>query len=216
MNKIFSLDSPLMRGLGWISDLLILNILTILFCIPVVTIGAAVTALYDSVSRMDRAEGHVFANYWSSFRSNFRQATILWLILLVVGILILSSLLFYSTTEVSFGTIFKLVSIVLLVVWCVVATWAFQLQCHFDNSIKNTVRNAVICSLVYLPRTVVATLLNMTPWLVMYFYTLQFLEFIPVWGFLWFSLSAYLNAKVLAKPFAKLKEISEKQQELCA
>jgi uncharacterized membrane protein YesL len=212
VNKIFNLDSPVMRGLGLISDLLMLNILTVLLSIPVVTIGAAVTALNDAANRLAQDEGHAFSNYWKAFKSNFKQATILWLLLLLVGALMLSSLLFYTTTEVAFGAVFKAISIALLVVWCVVATWSFQLQCRFENRIKNTLRNALLCSLLYLPRTVVATLLNMTPWLVLYFYTVQFLQFTPVWILIWFSMSAFLNAKVLAKPLANLVRISEQQQ----
>ena len=216
MKQLFNLDSPLMRGLGLISDLLILNVVTILFCVPVFTIGAAVTALNDAANRLQKDEGHALANYWKAFRSNFKQATILWLFLLVVGVLLLGGLFFYTTTEVAGGAILKLISMVLLGIWCAVMTWSFQLQCRFENVTKNTLRNALICTLLYLPRTAIATLLNIAPWLVLYFYTTEFIEFTPVWLFVWFSMSAFLNAKVLAKPFAKLKEISEKQQELCA
>ena len=80
MSKLFRMDSPLMRFLTKIADLMVLNILFCVTSIPLITIGASWTALYSVTLKMVRdEEGSVSRSYFRSFRQNFRQATLLWL-----------------------------------------------------------------------------------------------------------------------------------------
>ena len=79
MRSIFNLDSPIMSFLSRVGDLVWLNLLTLLCCIPVVTAGAAFTALhYVSIKMVRNEEGYLTRNYFKSFRQNFIQATLLW------------------------------------------------------------------------------------------------------------------------------------------
>ena len=83
--KIFVLDSPLMRALTIISDLLWLNVLTVICCIPIVTIGASVTALhYLSLKIVRGEENHLTATFLRVFKENFKQSTLIWLIILFI------------------------------------------------------------------------------------------------------------------------------------
>ena len=95
MGKFFDLDSPLMRFLSKLADLMILNIVFLITCIPVVTIGAAWTSLYYVTLKMVRdEEGTIVRSYFHSFRQNFRQATILWLAILgVAAVLVLDRMI---------------------------------------------------------------------------------------------------------------------------
>ena len=78
---IFSPDGALARLLNTLGNLIVLNILTIICCVPVFTAGAAMTALYTMVMRMARKEdGKIISEYFKAFKANFKQATILWLI----------------------------------------------------------------------------------------------------------------------------------------
>ena len=90
MGRFFDLDSPLMSALNKLADLIILNILVIICSLPVFTIGASMTALHYVVLKMVRnEEGYIIKSFFKSFKQNFRQATIIWLILLVlIGVLI--------------------------------------------------------------------------------------------------------------------------------
>ena len=78
---IFSPDGALARLLNTLGNLIVLNILMIICCVPVFTAGAAMTALYTMVMRMARKEdGKIISEYFKAFKANFKQATILWLI----------------------------------------------------------------------------------------------------------------------------------------
>ena len=94
MRDIFNSDSRLMRALSKLFDIGYLSIVFIIFCIPVVTMGAALTSLYyTTVKVIRRDRGYVFQEFWHSFKSNFRQATILWVIELVVLVLLAYNLM---------------------------------------------------------------------------------------------------------------------------
>ena len=58
MNRLFNLDSPIMVFLGKVGDLIWLNVLTMICCIPIVTVGASITALhYVSIKMVRNEEG---------------------------------------------------------------------------------------------------------------------------------------------------------------
>ena len=71
---IFSPDGALARLLNTLGNLIVLNILTIICCVPVFTAGAAMTALYTMVMRMARKEdGKIISEYFKAFKANFKQ-----------------------------------------------------------------------------------------------------------------------------------------------
>ena len=83
--KLFNLDSPVMVFLSKVANLMILNVLTIICCIPIFTAGAAITALYYVTIKMARGDDpYIIKGYFKSFKENFKQATIIWLIMLVI------------------------------------------------------------------------------------------------------------------------------------
>ncbi len=89
MRDIFSRDSMLMKVLGKIFDIGYLSIIFVVFCIPIFTIGASLTALYYTTVKVVRRErGYVFQEFWRSFKLNFGSATILWVIQLVLMLMV--------------------------------------------------------------------------------------------------------------------------------
>ena len=90
--KIFDPEGPLMTALAKLSDAVFCNIMFCLCSLPIFTIGAALAALYDCTMSIveDTEKPSMFKQYWTSFRKNFKQATLLWLICLGV-ILILAA-----------------------------------------------------------------------------------------------------------------------------
>ncbi|MBO5999901.1 MAG: YesL family protein, partial [Lachnospiraceae bacterium] len=71
MGNLFSMDSPLMKVLSRVADLLILNLLTVVCCIPVITAGAAFSAMYYVLLKMVRGEeGYIVKQYFKAFKEN--------------------------------------------------------------------------------------------------------------------------------------------------
>ena len=84
--NIFAFNSWLSRFLYLVAGIVLLHILWIICSLPIVTIGASTTALYSScMKRIRRDEGYITGNFFRAFKSNFRQSTLIWLLLLAVG-----------------------------------------------------------------------------------------------------------------------------------
>ena len=89
MNNIFEWNGPFYRFLAKIVDLLLLNALFLISCLPIVTIGSALTAMYSITIKMARNEDvSIIRGYVAALQKNFKQSTIIWLILLAVGIVL--------------------------------------------------------------------------------------------------------------------------------
>ena len=100
MREVFNSDSMLMKTLSKLFDIGYLSIVFILFCIPVVTMGAALTALYYTTVKVIRRErGYVFQEFWRSFKLNFISATKMWIVELVIIVVML-----FNITSVLEGT----------------------------------------------------------------------------------------------------------------
>lgn len=63
------------------------NLMFILFCIPVVTIGTSCSALYYTMMKTLRGEDELnpFATFWKAFRENWKQTVPIWLALLILA-----------------------------------------------------------------------------------------------------------------------------------
>lgn len=81
MHRFFSADNPIISAFGKIVDVVYISGIWLLFSIPLVTIGASTTALYYTVNKVIRNQrGYMFGEFWRSFKSNFLQSTIIWLL----------------------------------------------------------------------------------------------------------------------------------------
>lgn len=83
--KLFSFDNPFMVGLRKLTDHILLGILWVLASVPVVTFGAATTAMfYTAEKAIVQDEGRMLPTFLKAFRKDFRQATVLWLLQLLI------------------------------------------------------------------------------------------------------------------------------------
>lgn len=200
--KFLSIDSKFIAFLTRVADLMILNMIYILCCIPIFTIGAATTALYTVVFRLGTVrEAGVVKPFFAAFRSNFKQATILWMIFLPIAALLMFNIGFTSNMENWIHYLFIFFALLLAGV-LFAGAYAFPLLSQFENSTKQLVHNAVLLSLGYFPKTILITAINVLPVVLMMRMPLLFLNLWVVWFAFYASVSAYLNTKLFRKIFA--------------
>ena len=89
---LFDTDSKFAKITSKIAMIVIANLLFLIFCIPIVTVGAAYTALYHVMMKSFRngSDINVISEFWKGFKNNFIQATICWvgyLLFLGIGLL---------------------------------------------------------------------------------------------------------------------------------
>lgn len=212
MGKLFNLDSPFMRLLTKMADLMIVNFLTMLCCIPVVTIGAAMSAAHYVLLKMKRdEEGYITRDYFRAFKENFKQATIIWLIaLLVIAVLIGDFLIITYNTVVEIPFLVQAVVLVIGILTIFTLTWVFAVQAKFVNTVKNTIKNSLMLSILNLFRTIVMIIVSLIP-LVIFVFSVQLMPIAFLFGF---SGPVYISVMLYNKPFKKLEDrILEAQEE---
>lgn len=207
MRAFFDSDSWFMDLLSRFSSLAVLNFLFLFTCIPIFTIGTALTALYDVVFRMDTGrEGKLAAAYFRAFRINFKQSTPIWLLFLLLIAAGCSNAVIFSGWGNALGHVLFVVSVVILINVLLVLAYVFPLLSQFDNTKANTLKNSLLLSVANLPRTLVVTVINCFPWALMVMNLYAFIQLSFLWLALYFAAAAYLNSRILMKVFDPLRE----------
>ena len=154
MFSFFNYDSNLIQTLNKVADCICLSFLFLISCIPIVTIGAATTALYYSTNKCIRhGEGHIWHEYWRAFGANFKQATVLWLLLMLVYGLLGGSC-YSSYLMCTSGMLPKEMFYFLVIVIAIVIAWAnliFPYLAKFQNTNKMILKNCLGIALMNLP-----------------------------------------------------------------
>ncbi len=154
MDRFFDNNNPVMRFLSRIVDLAIVNIMTVIAMIPVVTAGAALAALNNVLIHLVRRdETYVWKMYRTSFKQNLRQGIPLGLLFLAAGLLIGGELLMLRSIDSRASTALMIMITVVGVCVFVIGIYAFALQGRFENTVKGTLQNALKLALGNLPRS---------------------------------------------------------------
>lgn len=213
MSRFFNMDNGFFQVLSRIADLMILNIIFLITCIPIVTIGAAWTALYYVTLKMIRnEESYIVRSYFKSFKENFKQSTIMWLIALVLLVLLFFD---YRIVNVMDGTIRQAMLIGLTVValfLAMILTYLFPLQSKFYNTIKNTTKNALLMSIRHLPQTVIMLVITVAAVLITFFNNWTFSYGLLFWILLGFATIALANSWFLVRIFDKYIPKDEEEE----
>lgn len=208
--KIFDLDSPLMNVLNKMADLMWLNILTLICCIPVITAGVALTSMhYVALKIVRNEESYITRSFFKSFKTNFRQATLIWLLLMLVAAILGGDYYIITKSGMQFSQVLVVLIMAAGVLVICTSLYVFPVLAKFDNTIMGTIRNAFIMSILQLPKTVVMFVMAFFP-LIIYLVSLRLIPIIFLFGF---SLPAYASAMLYNKFFQKLEDQLLSEQE---
>lgn len=202
MKNLFNPDSPLTQKLAMVTNLIILNMVWLICCIPVVTAGAATTALYYTVFQyITKEDDTVFRPFFHSFRQNFRQATLLWLPLLVLLALLVFDFLYLLAGN---GTALLWIAfLAAALVYTMLQTHLFPLLARFEMTAKALFSTAFSLFMLHLPTSLLMMALNLIPLVFLLLAPAEFLQCTILWLGIWFSLAAYLNGRLLLKLWSK-------------
>lgn len=214
MRNFFNMDNGLFRVLGRMADLMILNILFIICCIPIVTIGPALTGMYYVTLKMAiNEEGYIARGFLKSFRQNLRQGILLWLIMLLIGIVLFVDILVLRNAT---GTLYSAMRIFILatsLVYLMVMIYVFPTLARFENTIRGTLRNALLMAILDFPRTFLMLVITIGAVIITFLNGYTFWYGLLVWIMLGFSTVAFANSYFLARIFKKYMPAEEEESE---
>lgn len=200
---IFNLESPLMQALGKVADLLWLNVLTIICCIPIVTVGASFTAMnYVALKMARNEECYITRGFFKSFKENFKQATIIWLLQVLVILVLIGDYLIMSQATAQFPFFIKSVVLVVAVMLVFTSLYVYPSLARFTNPVGRTIKNAFMMSLIQFPKTLLMIVLYVIP----IFIALFIPQILPIAFLFGLAAPAYGSAFLYGKFFKKLEE----------
>lgn len=201
MKNLFSLDSPIVQLLSKLMDMILLNLLFLLCCLPIVTIGAAQAGLITAVRVMQAPDddSSCFRAFVRGFRGGFRKITLLW----TVGgccLFFLARLLFtvisIDGTLDSFAVFCAGLGLVLL---AMLLTMAVAFHSRFDCSTWQIIRSSWFLTFLHLPRAAATTILIWFPPLLAAWNLTVFIKMFPLWALIYYT-AAFVLCFRLIKP----------------
>lgn len=141
---IFDPESKIMQALTFLADLLLLSIYFVVTSIPVVTIGAAATAMYSVLRQQDNLKSSITIKYFRAFAANWKPATVSWLIQLALTALLVTDLYFLQFIDSGFSGLLRTISIVLLVLLSAAGSLVYPQVARYHNKLGRYWCNALL------------------------------------------------------------------------
>ena len=210
MNSIFSYDSPMMQILMYIGDLIILNILYLLCCIPVFTIGAAQAGLYTAIRVLNDKEddSSAAAAFFRGFKNGFGTVTLSWGLLAIL--FVIASLAAVFATALGLPKWLGMISVCIIAIFMSLVP-AFHSR--FGCTAMQLYRNVFLLLITHPLRSIAAGALMWVPVIVLYYVNLfNGMASSLVWLTIYYSAAVLFGELFLRQPFHMLVEEFNRRQ----
>ena len=202
--KFLSYDGILAQCIRYVWSLFLLNICFLLCCLPIFTIGPAISAMYACFLN-ESTSSSTIVRFFRAFRENFRKGTLIGLLVLLIGAMLGTSWFFLLTYQPPNNGLMMAALMVLTVLFSSVITFVFALQARYENPVLITLKNAWILSIGKLFSGLLMSFVNLFP-IIMFVVNLDvFVNVVAIWIPLGFALQMQINALILRRIFFKLE-----------
>ena len=206
MNSIFSYESKFTQMLLQLADLFIMNVLFVLCCIPLFTIGAAQSALYSGIRQMLNKEddSSCIKAFFKGFASGFGKITLLHtLLLMLIAVLIWITGIAAILSENGFSTWLCGLAVCLVVLF---HSMLAPFHSNFDCTPWQLLRNVFFTVMAYPIRALGVAILTWIPFIVLLLDLYIFLQGFPIWALLYYSVAFLFSHSIMKAPFTELRE----------
>lgn len=203
MDRIFNMDNKFFVFMGRVADLIILNLLCIVCCIPIVTAGASITAMFYITLKMVRnEESYIVRGFFKSFKQNLKQGIVINIIMLIAAFLLFCDLQIVRQLNSTMGQVLMVVFMAFGLIYMMIFLYIYPVLSKFYNSIKNTFVNAFLMAIRHLPYTILMLIVTAVPIAILFIPDAKILSLLMmVFVLLGFSTVAYINSHFFVKIF---------------
>ncbi len=201
---IFKYDSPLMSFLNTVFDLMFLNILCFVCCIPIITIGPALAAKYDVAMRIVRKEEPtIFRPFFRAFKNNFKQSIIIWSVLLVACFLLFIDWNWIFQNGIGNVSPFYLMAAIIttLIVSFIIMT-IFPIIARFQITIREAFKTSVLFSMVYFLGLLSVSIISVFS----VYLCIKYMRFLPLVVVVSHVIIVFCLCLILVRGFSRLEE----------
>ena len=218
MKSIFSIDSPVVQKLSFFFDFMMINMIYILCCVPIVTIGAARAALFTCGRLWAEKDDAGMTTFLKAFFKNLKTATPVWLVMLAVGLFLAWDAFLLINNALPVEGLLWVVLVIVGFFYVVVSSQLFQMVSHYNCTVKQYLKNALLVGVAHPLCLVVNIGLAILPYFAFFYNLTAFLQLTLVWILGIFSFQGYLSGLMSKKFYARITEQltgegEEKQEE---
>lgn len=194
-----NIDNPFFEAMGRFGDIIIVNLLFVLCSLPVITLGAALTAMYGTFRKMEEGtEGSVSKTFLRIFTGNIRRCTPVWLWLLLSGALLVFDVIFLGYAGMT--GIWKIVGAgtgCLILLWEMVFAWFPVVLSEGEKSGKESLKEAALRAVLHLPATLMMAILNNILLICLILDVYYVMAAAPLYLVFGFALTGFVNMKIV-------------------
>ena len=217
MKSIFSIDSPVVQKLSFFFDFMMINMIYILCCVPIVTIGAARAALFTCGRLWAEKDDAGMTTFLKAFFKNLKTATPVWLVMLA-GLFLAWDAFLLINNALPVEWLLWVVLVIVGFFYVVVSSQLFQMVSHYNCTVKQYLKNALLVGVAHPLCLVVNIGLAVLPYFAFFYNLTAFLQLTLVWILGIFSFQGYLSGLMSKKFYARITEQltgegEEKQEE---
>ena len=207
IKTVFNTDNVVMRISEKVLDLVTVNLLFVLSCLPVLTIGIAKISLYQTVFAIKHQRRlPVIRTYINAFHENWKIGLQLGsLELLIAGICLFDLLLFWSQTALPMQVL-KAVCLGLFIFLVLVMLAAYPIAARYQLDWKECLQKAMIVSGLHFPWFFVMGSALLLLCMVLASSVLAFLLGLMIFFLFGFSSLAFAQVGLMEKIFAQYQE----------
>ena len=160
MGGLFNMDNVFFTTIGKVVDIIVLSIIWILLCIPIITIGPATTALYYAIVKVIRRErGYLMREFFTSFKSNFKNGAIIGIILSILFLIMYFDRTFALSLGGTKGFLMLSIFNAMIFLLLCITTYIFPILSRFKMGKKQLMKTALFMSMKHLPTTILLVII---------------------------------------------------------
>lgn len=199
MSNVMKPDNPFFKLMSKIGDIIFLNIIFVVSCLPIITIGCGLSSVHTVINKLsNNQESHIARDYILAFKENFKNSTVMWMAFLTAGAVIA-----WLAMVISSGSqpLLYIPYIFIITIYVFTLLYAFPLQAVFINTPMAIMRNALITAVKHLPQTILLVLIVYLPGCITLMLPDAFYFTFIYWVIAGFSLSAFISGFVYRSIF---------------
>ena len=202
MDRLFNMDNKFFTVMGRVADLIMLNVVFLICCLPIVTIGASLTALHYVTLKMARnEESYIIRSFFKSFKQNFKQSTLIWILMAAVAVFLYMEKESLVTMPGSMPQIFNYVILAVCIPLIAIALYIFPTVAAFENKTMTLITNAFYFAVKHIGYAIALAVITILPMTMTLVDAKLFPVYLLIWLMVGFSLTAYADSWFMWKLF---------------
>ncbi|MCD8188897.1 MAG: YesL family protein [Clostridiales bacterium] len=202
MFELFTSDNKFIVFLRQLADIILLNLIFLLFCLPVVTIGASLASLYALMRQeVEEKEPHLMSEFWKAFKANLKPSLPLWLPMLVIGVLLWFDVQLMQNATGTLAPVLSALVMVAEVLYVFVLSYLFPMLGWFENSTRDSYMKALYFSIRHFPTSLAVSAINLFPLFLAFGVPNGLTPALVLMIFFGFSVQALTNTILLRRAF---------------